>query len=96
MIKNKFCDICGTNTHWKGCDLVNKRKGENAVVEFTLKLLLAPGMYSLTSGCSLYHSDTEIEFLDRWVDCVMFKISSNKMIGGIFDSDIHIQIQSEI
>jgi ABC-type polysaccharide/polyol phosphate transport system ATPase subunit len=96
MIKNRFCDVCGTNTHWKGCDLVNKRKGENAVVEFTLKLLLAPGWYSLTSGCSLYHSDTEIEFLDRWVDCVMFKISSNKMIGGIFDSDIHIQIQSEI
>jgi len=95
MIKNKFCDVCGTNTHWKGCDLVNKRKGEIAVVEFTLKLSLAPGWYSLTSGCSLYHSDTEIEFLDRWVDSIMFKISSNKMIGGIFDSDIHIQIQSE-
>jgi ABC-type polysaccharide/polyol phosphate transport system ATPase subunit len=95
MIKNRFCDVCGTNTHWKDCDLVNKRKGDKPVVEFRLKLLLAPGVYSLTSGCSIFHSDTDVEFLDRWVDCIMFKISSNKRIGGIFDSDITIQILDE-
>jgi ABC-type polysaccharide/polyol phosphate transport system ATPase subunit len=95
LIKNRFCDVCGTNTRWKGCDLINSRKGDSAIVEFRMKILLAPGLYSLSSGCVLYHSDTDAEFLDRWVDCILFKISSNKMIGGIFDADVDIQIREK-
>jgi ABC-type polysaccharide/polyol phosphate transport system ATPase subunit len=95
IIKNKFCDVYGTNTHLEKCDLINKKKGDVGIVEFKLKLMLAPGMYSLTSGCSLVQSDGEIEFLDRWVDCILFKLTSNKKFGGIVDSDVQIKVLDE-
>jgi hypothetical protein len=92
-IKNKYCDIYGSNTRWEGCDLADKKAGDTAIVEFRLRLSLAPETYSLSSGCSLIRSGGEIEFLDRWVDCIVFKVISDKQIGGVVDPEMHIRIQ---
>jgi ABC-type polysaccharide/polyol phosphate transport system ATPase subunit len=95
MIKNKFVDIYGINTHWEKCDLIQTNVNDMFVAEFSVRIDLAPDIYWITSGCSIFHSEYDIEYLDRWVDCIFFRVSSDKKIPCLVDFQGSVEIKKE-
>lgn len=94
IIKGKYCDIYGTNTRWEDIDLGPKKKGDTLTVKFSQQVNLASGIYSITTGCAVVHSDADVEVLDRCYDCVFFRVTSDKRMIGIVDLDTKIDIIS--
>ena len=93
IIKNKFVDIYGINTRWENCDLVASKANDIFVVKFSVRIDLAPGIYWITSGSSIFHSDFDIEYLDRWVDCIFFKVTSDKKIPCLVDFQGSVEVK---
>jgi ABC-type polysaccharide/polyol phosphate transport system ATPase subunit len=93
VIKNKFVDIYGINTHWEKCDLVATKVNDIFIARFSVQIDLAPDMYWITSGCSIFHSEQDIEYLNRWVDCNFFKVISDKKIPCIVDFHGSVEIK---
>jgi hypothetical protein len=90
-IKNKYCDVYGTNTLWPGIDIRNRKKGEQIIIEFSQNLILNSGTYSINAGLVIARSDTEIEVLDRRYDHLVFQvINAEKMVGIV---DLHATVK---
>ena len=90
VIKNKYTEIFGTNARWEGLNLGTRKKGESITVSFSQKINLATGLYSVTTGCAVVHSDEDVEILDRCYDCVFFRISSDKKMVGVVDFETKV------
>jgi hypothetical protein len=91
-IKGKYSEIFGINTWWEGINLGAKKTGELLTVQFSQKLNLATGVYSVNTGCSIMHSEDDIEVLDRCYDCIFFRVQSNKKMIGIVNLEPKIDV----
>ena len=90
-IKNKFCDIYGTNTKWQRLDLSNKKRNELYIVEFLQPLKINSGTYSINVGLVIVRSNTEIEVLDRRYDCLIFRVGKRDPMVGIIDLESSVK-----
>jgi ABC-type polysaccharide/polyol phosphate transport system ATPase subunit len=92
VIKGRYSEIFGTNTIWEKIELGQKNPGDTITVVFSLDAKLATGMYSVTTGCSIIHSDNDVEVLDRYFDCIFFRIHTYKKMVGIVDLNPTIEV----
>lgn len=90
-IKNKFCDIYGTNTKWQRLDLSNKKQGDSFAIIFSLPLKINTGTYSINAGLVIARTDTDIEVLDRRYDCLIFRVEKKESMVGIVDLEASTQ-----
>jgi ABC-type polysaccharide/polyol phosphate transport system ATPase subunit len=90
-IKNRFCEVYGTNTKWQLLDLSNKKREKSFIVEFSQRLKLNTGIYSLNAGLVIAPSDSEVEVLDRRYDCLIFRIEKKEKIVGIVDLEASVK-----
>ena len=86
-------DICGTNTNFMKIYTGHCKAGEIYECEFRQKLMLAPGKYTLSLGCTRFDVNGEIEVLNRNYDLVIFEVLANRNIVGYYDIDSKIQIK---
>jgi ABC-type polysaccharide/polyol phosphate transport system ATPase subunit len=91
-IKGRYCDIFGTNNQLNDIQVKPKRKGDRITVIFSLPINLAKGIYSIRVGCTIIHSEEDIEVLDRYYDYVYFTVLSAKKFVGIVDIDTKVTI----
>jgi homopolymeric O-antigen transport system ATP-binding protein len=61
-------DVLGTNTYQERTDFPSVTSGSEVVIEFSLRLRLRPGFYSLTVG--LAYDQFEMRYMD-WIDNVV-------------------------
>ncbi|MDD1696567.1 MAG: ABC transporter ATP-binding protein [Methanoregula sp.] len=94
-VKGKYTEIYGTSTRMEGIDLGSREKGESITVSFAQIVNLASGIYSVTTGCTITHSDTEIEVLDRYYDCAFFRVDLNKRMVGVVNLNAKVTIGNE-
>jgi len=85
-------EIFGTNTRWEKINLGPKKAGDAITVVFSQDVKLTAGLYSVTTGCVIYHSDNDVEVLDRWYNCLFFKVNTNKKMVGVVDSETTIEV----
>jgi len=85
VIKGKYSEIFGTNTRWEKFNLGSKNAGDAITVVFSQEVKLATGIYSVTTGCAIVHSEEDVEVLDRCYDCLFFRVTTNKKMVGIVD-----------
>lgn len=95
VIKNRFCEIYGTNNYWKNIPFPENKKDSTIIVKYSMPLKLAQGLYSITPGVAIVHSITEIEYLDIREDCMFFRINKNEHIAGIVDLEATMEFLSE-
>ena len=91
-IKGRYCDIFGTNNQLNGIQVKPKRKGDRITAIFSLPINLAKGIYSIRVGCTIIHSEENIEILDRYYDYLYFTVLSAKKFVGIVDIDTKVTI----
>jgi ABC-type polysaccharide/polyol phosphate transport system ATPase subunit len=89
-IKNKYCDIYGTNTKWQRLDLSNKKQGVRFIVEFSQTLKINSGTYAINAGLVIARSNNEIEILDRRYDCLIFMVERKEYMVGIVDLEASV------
>ncbi|MDD1696591.1 MAG: Wzt carbohydrate-binding domain-containing protein [Methanoregula sp.] len=95
IIKGKYSEIFGTNTRWEGINLGSKKKGEELTVQFSQRVNLATGIYSVTTGCAIVHSEEDVEVLDRCYDCIFFRVQANKKMVGIVNLETKVDISHQ-
>jgi ABC-type polysaccharide/polyol phosphate transport system ATPase subunit len=90
-LKNKYCDVYGTNSIWSGLDLSNRKKDEKFIVEFSQKLFLNSGTYSINAGLVIVHSTNDIEVIDRRYDYLIFQVLKKERMVGIADLNASVR-----
>jgi ABC-type polysaccharide/polyol phosphate transport system ATPase subunit len=85
IIRNKFTEVYGTNTHWRNCDLVKIKKGSMPSVAISMCLSLGTGTYSLTSAIAIVHPGFVVEVLDRMEDHIVFYVKNDEDMSGFID-----------
>ncbi len=91
-IKGKYCDIFGTGNQLNGVYIKPKRKGDHIAVIFSLPINLAKGVYSLRIGCTIIHSEENIEILDRFFDYLFFTVLSDKKNIGVVEIETQVTV----
>ncbi len=94
-IKGKYCDIFGTGTIMNGIQIEPKKKGDRITAIFSLPINLAKGIYSLRVGCTINHSEENIEILDRHYDYLFFTVLSDSKNVGLVEMDTQITMIDE-
>lgn len=85
-------EICGSNTNFMKIYTGNCKAGEVYQCEFTQKLMLAPGKYTLSLSCSRFDANGEIVVLNRNYDLVIFEVLANRNIVGYYDINSKISV----
>lgn len=86
-------DITGTNTNIEKIATGTFKKGEIAVVEFTQKIPVAPGKYTLSFSCTRYNAKGDLEALNRKYDALLIEIITTKNTVGLIRLDSKINIK---
>ena len=86
-------DITGTNTNIEKIATGTFKKGEIAVVEFTQKIPVAPGKYTLSFSCTRYNAKGDLEALNRKYDALLIEIIATKNTVGLIRLDSKINIK---
>ncbi len=86
-------DVAGTNSNIEKIATGTYKKGDIVVVEFTQKVPIAPGKYTLSFSCTKYNADGELEALNRKYDVLLIEIMSSKNTVGIVRLDSKIDIK---
>lgn len=91
----KGIELCGTNTWIANYPTGYIRAGEDIYIEYEHRIILNPGYYVLSvSVAELAYNN--LIFLDRRVDCALFKIIGNEKYGGLVDMKPTIRLLSII
>lgn len=80
-------ELCGNNTNFMGIDTGVCKKGEEYIFDFTQKLKLAPGKYTLSVSCNRFNENGELIIMNRNYDALIFEVTSEKKMVGCFDMD---------
>ncbi len=92
VIRNKYGDVYGLSTKMIDLDFGKKEKKEIVNIEFKQHLNLGAGIYSVTNGVSIVHSDNDYEILDRYEDWAIFRVEKDKKNWGFADLDTIIKV----
>lgn len=85
-------DITGTNTYFEKVDTGTFNKGEIGICEFTQKLPISPGKYTVSFSCTEIDKDGNFKVLSRKYDALLIEITSKKNCVGTYmlSSDINV------
>jgi len=92
IIKGRYTDIFGTNNQLQGIPIRPRRKGDRITALFSLPVNLAAGVYSLRVGLNIFHSEEDMENLDRYYDYLYFTVQSRKTFVGMVDIETKVTI----
>lgn len=87
----KGTELCGTNTMLFRMATGKYEKGDKILVEFTQKVPLAPGKYTISFGCTKYNVDGELEVYQRRYDALFVEVVSYREAVALFDLDSQIK-----
>ena len=85
-------DITGTNSNIEKIATGTFNKGDIAIAEFTQKIPIAPGKYTLSFSCTKYNADGDLEALNRKYDALLIEILATKNTVGIVRLDSKIDV----
>ncbi|MBR2289483.1 MAG: ABC transporter ATP-binding protein [Clostridia bacterium] len=85
-------DILGTNSNIERVLTGTFNKGDIAIAEFTGKIPIAPGKYTVSFSCTKYSESGELEVLNRKYDALLIEVITHKDMVGLvrFDSNIKV------
>lgn len=86
-------DITGTNTTIEKVFTGDFKKGEIAVAEFTQKIPVVPGKYTLSFSCTKYNGKGELEALNRKYDALLVEVITTKSTVGLIRLDSKINVK---
>lgn len=86
-------DVTGTNSNIEKIATGTYQKGDIAIVEFTQKIPIAPGKYTLSFSCTKYNGKGELEALNRKYDALLIEVITTKSTVGIIRLDSKINIK---
>lgn len=87
----KGLELTGTNTMLEGVDTSNLKRGDVVVVSFRQRLLLQPGQYLLSLGCTGFEEDRLVVYCRNYNCCVLGVVADKGTIG-VFDSESDIKV----
>lgn len=87
----KGFDVTGTNTHFKNAETGIVNENDVIFVEFEQKLMLNPGGYLLSLGCTGFEDGDYIVY-DRRFDVISIEMTSEQLSVGIFDLDSKVSV----
>lgn len=85
-------DIAGTNTNIEKVITGTFEAGETAVAEFTQKMPIAPGKYTVSFSCTRYNLQGDLEALSRKYDALLIEIITTKNTVGLVRLDSEIKV----
>lgn len=85
-------EMAGTNTDIEKIATGEFEKGDIVVAEFTQKIPLVPGKYTLSFSCTRYTSSGELEALNRKYDALLVEFTTSKRTVGLVNIDSKIKI----
>lgn len=85
-------EMAGTNTDIEKVATGEFEKGDIVVAEFTQKIPLVPGKYTLSFSCTRYTSSGELEALNRKYDALLVEFTTSKRTVGLVNIDSNIKI----
>ena len=86
-------DIAGTNTNIEKIITGSFEPGDIAVVEFTQKVPVAPGKYTVSFSCTKYNLAGDLEVLSRKYDALLIEVITTKNTVGIIRLDSKIKVE---
>ncbi len=85
-------DVAGTNTNIEKVITGTFEKGDVVIAEFTQKIPIAPGKYTVSFSCTKYNLQGDLEALSRKYDALLIEIITTKNIVGLVRLDSQIKI----
>lgn len=85
-------DIAGTNTNIEKVITGTFEAGETAIAEFTQKIPVAPGKYTVSFSCTRYNLEGDLEALSRKYDALLIEIITTKNTVGLVRLDSEIKV----
>ncbi len=86
-------DVTGTNSNIEKIATGTFEKGDIAIAEFTQKVPVAPGKYTLSFSCTKYNARGSLEALDRKYDALLVEVITTKSTVGLIRLDSKINIK---
>lgn len=86
-------DITGTNSNIEKIATGTFEEGDIAIAEFTQKIPIVPGKYTVSFSCTKYNASGALEALSRKYDAILIEIMSSKNSVGIVRIDSNINIE---
>ena len=86
-------DVTGTNSNIEKIATGTYKKGDIVVAEFTQKIPVAPGKYTLSFSCTKYKSKGELEALNRKYDALLVELITTKSTVGLVRLDSKINVK---
>ena len=87
-------DVTGTNSNIEKIATGTYKKGDIVVAEFTQKVPVAPGKYTVSFSCTKYNAKGELEALNRKYDALLVEIITTKSTVGLVRLDSKINIET--
>lgn len=86
-------DVAGTNTNIEKVITGTFEEGDIGVAEFTQKVPIAPGKYTVSFSCTKYNLQGDLEALSRKYDALLIEIITTKNTVGLvrLDSEINVK-----
>lgn len=91
IIRNKYGDIYGANAYWLGHSFGPQKCGATITIEFSQKLYLAHGIYTLSVASAITLSAEDSTIFDWNNDIYTFEITSSHCFAGIIDLQTSIK-----
>lgn len=85
-------DIAGTNSEIEKIISGTFKKGDIAIAEFTQKLPIQVGKYTLSFSCTRFNLNGQLEALSRKYDALLIEIITTKPTVGMLRLDSNIKI----
>ncbi len=85
-------DVTGTNSNIEKIATGTYKKGDIVVIEFTQKVPVAPGKYTLSFSCTRYNARGNLEALNRKYDALLIEVITTKNTVGLIRLDSNITI----
>jgi len=89
----KGTELSGTNTMLSRTSTGKYKKGDKILVEFTQKVPLVPGRYTISFGCTKYDLNGDLEVYQRRYDALFVEIVSNREAVGLVDLNSKINFR---
>lgn len=86
-------DITGTNSNIEKLSTGTFEKGDVAIAEFSQKIPIAPGKYTVSFSCTKYNEKGELEALSRKYDALLIEIITTKNTVGTVRLDSKIKVE---
>ena len=86
-------DVTGTNSNIEKIATGTYKKGDIVVAEFTQKVPVAPGKYTVSFSCTKYNAKGELEALNRKYDALLVEIITTKSTVGLVRLDSKINVK---